>query len=46
MDNFIVTVQGSPLPLTFIADSTGAYVWIRTRIAVVKRVLNNGGTAP
>jgi CubicO group peptidase (beta-lactamase class C family) len=46
MDNFIVTVQGSPIPLTFIADSTGAYVWIRTQIAVAKRVSNNGGTAP
>ena len=40
MDNFIVTVQGAPIPLTFIADSTGTYQWIRTRIAVGKRVSN------
>jgi hypothetical protein len=40
MDNFVVTVQGAPIPLTFIADSTGAYEWIRTRIAVAKRVSN------
>jgi len=40
MDNFIVTVQGTPIPLTFIADSTGTYQWIRTRIAVAKRVSN------
>ena len=38
MDNFIVTVQGSPIPLTFIADATGAYVWIRTQAVVAKRV--------
>jgi CubicO group peptidase (beta-lactamase class C family) len=40
MDNFIVTVQGSPIPLTFIADSTGAYVWLRTQTAVARRVPN------
>jgi hypothetical protein len=38
MDNFIVNEQGTPLPLTFIADSTGNYVWLRTRQAVAERV--------
>ena len=38
MDNFIITVQGSPIPLTFIADTTGAYVWIRTQTVVARRV--------
>jgi CubicO group peptidase (beta-lactamase class C family) len=38
MDNFIITVQGSPILLTFIADGTGAYVWIRTQTVVAKRV--------
>jgi len=37
-DNFIVTVDGQPYPLTFITDSTGAYVWMRTRLTVGKRV--------
>ncbi len=46
MDNFNVTVQGAPTPLTFIADSTGAYVWLRTQQAVAKRVSNNAGTTP
>jgi CubicO group peptidase (beta-lactamase class C family) len=46
MDNFVVTVQGSQIPLTFIADSTGNYMWIRTRIAVGKRVSNAGGATP
>jgi CubicO group peptidase (beta-lactamase class C family) len=40
MDNFIITVQGEPIPLTFIADATGAYVWIRTQAAVARRVSN------
>jgi CubicO group peptidase (beta-lactamase class C family) len=38
MDNFLVSAQGHQLPLTFIADSTGSYQWIRTRFAVGKRV--------
>ncbi len=38
MDNFLVTVQGSPVPLTFIADATGTYVWIRTQTVVARRV--------
>ena len=38
MDNFTITVQGSPVPLTFIADATGAYVWIRTQTVVAERV--------
>jgi CubicO group peptidase (beta-lactamase class C family) len=42
MDNFVVTVQGDPEGLTFIADSTGAYVWIRTQSAVAKRVTDAG----
>ena len=46
MDNFIVNVQGRPIPLTFIADSTGAYVWIRTQTAVARRVPGDGGTNP
>jgi hypothetical protein len=46
MDNFTITVQGSPIPLTFIADSTGAYVWIRTQTVVGKRVSDAGGTNP
>lgn len=40
MDNFTATVQGSPVNLTFIADSTGAYVWLRTQETVAKRVTN------
>ena len=31
VDNFIVTVQGTPMPLTFIADSNGVYTYIRCR---------------
>jgi len=46
MDNFTVNVQGAPIPLTFIADSTGAYVWLRTPLAVAKRVPNSGGATP
>lgn len=46
MDNFTITVQGSPIPLTFIADSTGAYVWIRTQTVVAKRVSGDGVTNP
>ena len=46
MDNFLVTVQGNPEGLTFIADSTGAYVWIRTQSTVAKRVSNDGATTP
>ena len=46
MDNFIVNVQGRPIPLTFIADSTGAYVSIRTQTAVARRVPGDGGTNP
>jgi hypothetical protein len=44
MDNFTMTVQGAPLALTFIADSTGTYVWLRTQLGVGKRVLNDGTT--
>ncbi len=46
MDNFIASVQGSPIPLTFIADSTGAYVWIRTQTVVARRVADQAGTNP
>lgn len=42
MDNFIITVQGTAIDLTFIADSTGTYVWIRTQWAVCKRTANVG----
>ncbi len=45
MDNFTITVQGSTIPVTFIADATGAYVWIRTREVVAQRV-PSGGTSP
>jgi CubicO group peptidase (beta-lactamase class C family) len=38
MDNFEVSVQGSPKHITFIADSTGKYVWLRTQESVGKRV--------
>ena len=31
VDNFIVTVQGTPMPLTFITDSNGVYTYIRCR---------------
>jgi len=44
MDNFTVTLQGAPLALTFIADSTGTYVWLRTQLAEGKRVLHDGTT--
>jgi CubicO group peptidase (beta-lactamase class C family) len=44
MDNFIITVEGSPIPLTFIADGTGTYVWIRTQTAVAKRVPSDAGS--
>ena len=45
MDNFTITVQGTTIPVTFIADATGAYVWIRTREVVAQRV-PSGGTSP
>ena len=38
MDNFTITVEGTTIPVTFIADATGAYVWIRTREVVAQRV--------
>ena len=31
VDNFVVTVQNAPTPLTFIADSSGVYTYIRSR---------------
>jgi hypothetical protein len=31
VDDFMVTVQGVPKPLTFIADSNGVYAYIRSR---------------
>ncbi len=43
MDNFTITVEGSPIPVTFIADATGAYVWIRTRSVVAERVPSGAG---
>ena len=43
LDNFVLTVNGEPINLTFIADSTGAYVWIRTRITVAHRIAIDGG---
>ena len=46
MDNFTATVQGMTIPVTFIADATGAYVWLRTQAAVARRVSDNGGANP
>jgi hypothetical protein len=46
MDNFTVTVQGQALQLTFIADSTGAYVWLRTQAVVARRVSDTAGVNP
>ncbi|HLK90378.1 MAG TPA: serine hydrolase domain-containing protein [Polyangia bacterium] len=46
MDNFIITVQGSPVLLTFIPDATGTYVWIRTQTVVARRVPSDAGTTP
>jgi hypothetical protein len=37
-DNFLITIEGSPLPAAFLRDQTGAYVWLRTREFVAKRV--------
>jgi hypothetical protein len=31
VDNFMVTAQGAPRPLTFIADGNGVYTYIRSR---------------
>ena len=31
VDNFVVTVQGTQMPLTFITDSNGVYTYIRCR---------------
>ncbi len=45
-DNFIATVQGASIPLTFIADATGAYVWMRTQTVVARRVLDPAGSNP
>jgi CubicO group peptidase (beta-lactamase class C family) len=42
MDNFAVTVDGAPFAVTFIADSTGTYEWLRTRFAVAERVPSDG----
>jgi CubicO group peptidase (beta-lactamase class C family) len=38
VDNFSVTVAGVPTPLTFIADSTGVYRYIRSRPYLAVRV--------
>ena len=46
MDNFTVTVQGQTIPVTFIADATGAYVWLRTQTAVARRVSDTAGVNP
>ena len=40
MDNFVITIQATPIPLTFIADETGAHVWMRTQTVVARRVPN------
>jgi len=47
MDNFVLTAQGVPQSqLTFIADPSGSYVWLRMREAVAKRVVNAATTTP
>jgi CubicO group peptidase (beta-lactamase class C family) len=45
-DNFVLTAAGTPIPVTFVADGAGAYVWLRTREAVAARVSGDGGAGP
>lgn len=35
--NFVVTIQGIPLQLTFLDGEDGAAQWVRTRIFVLER---------
>jgi len=36
-NNFVLRIQGTQALLTFIADTTGKYAWMRTRFFVAKR---------
>ncbi|HEY8041332.1 MAG TPA: hypothetical protein VIF15_16110, partial [Polyangiaceae bacterium] len=36
-DNFVLTVQGQQVELTFVADAAGTYNWIRTRPFAAER---------
>ena len=41
VDNFVVTVQGAPRQLTFIADGNGVYTYIRSRPYLATRTSGN-----
>ncbi|HEX8793959.1 MAG TPA: serine hydrolase domain-containing protein [Polyangiaceae bacterium] len=42
-DNFVLTIEGQALEVTFVPDATGTYAWLRTRVFVAQRTAVDGG---